>query len=60
VAALGLMAAVTVQLARAAVVDIWTAGLALLSAVLLIRWRLNATWLIGLGGFAGLLKWFLG
>jgi chromate transporter len=45
VASLALMAVVTAQLGRAAVVDVPTAVLALLGAVLL-RFRLNATWLV--------------
>lgn len=51
VAALGLMAAVTLELARSAVVDGVTAGLAALAGALLIRYRINSTWLI-LGGAA--------
>jgi chromate transporter len=53
VAALGLMAAVTVTLARDAVVDVVTALLALTSAALLIRFRLNSVWLIILGAAVG-------
>jgi len=49
VAALGLMAAVTWQLGRAAVIDWLTALLALLAAVLLWRFKLNSAWLV-LGG----------
>jgi chromate transporter len=48
-ASLGLMAAVTVDLARQSIVDVPTALLLLLAAVLLIRFRVNSTWLI-LGG----------
>ena len=50
-ASLGLMAAVTWQLARAAVVDLPTAAVAFTAALLLFRWRPNSTWLI-LGGAA--------
>ncbi len=46
VASLALMAVVTVELARAALVDAWTVGLSLVSAVLLIRWRVNSAWLV--------------
>lgn len=49
VASLGLMAAVSVQLARAAIVDPLTAGIAVASLALLVRFRLNTTWLV-LGG----------
>ena len=50
-ASLGLMAAVTWQLARAAVVDLPTALIVIAAAVALFRWRPNSTWLI-LGGAA--------
>ena len=46
VASLALMALVTAQLARAAVVDVPTLLLALASAVLLIRFRVNSAWLV--------------
>jgi chromate transporter len=49
VASLALMATVTVQLARAAVVDPATVVLGLASAVLLLRYRVNSAWLV-LGG----------
>jgi chromate transporter len=53
-AAVALMAAVSVSLGRAALVDVWTWAIALISAVLLIRWRVNATWLIVGGAVAGM------
>jgi chromate transporter len=53
-AAVGLMAAVTWQLAQASIVDLLTAGLAVLAAVLLIRFRLNSAWLVLGGGVVGL------
>jgi chromate transporter len=55
VGALALMASVTWALSRAAVVDPWTALLGLASAILLIRFKLNPTWLVIGGGIAGLL-----
>ena len=55
VAAVGLMAAVTWQLARAAIVDALTLLLALVAGVLLLRTRLNSAWLVLGGGAAGLL-----
>jgi chromate transporter len=55
VASLALMAFVTFELARAALVDIVTAVLAIASAVLLIRFRVNSAWLVGLGAAVGLL-----
>jgi len=51
VASLALMAVVTARLVPAAVVDVPTAVLALLGAVLLLRFRLNSSWLV-LGGAA--------
>ncbi len=51
VASLALMAVVTAQLGYAAIVDVPTALLALTGAVLLLRFRLNSTWLV-LGGAA--------
>jgi chromate transporter len=55
VAALGLMAAVTWQLARAAIVDVLTAALAVVALGLLWRVRPNSAWLVGGGAAAGLL-----
>jgi chromate transporter len=49
VASLALMAVVTVELGRAALIDGPTIALAAVSAALLVRFRLNATWLV-LGG----------
>lgn len=46
VAALALMAAVTWELGRAALVDWITVALAAASAVLLLRYRVNSVWLI--------------
>ncbi|MGE0827327.1 MAG: chromate efflux transporter [Candidatus Binatia bacterium] len=54
VASLALMAVVTWHLGRAAVVDALTAILALGSAVLLLRFRLNSAWLVLGGGLVGL------
>jgi len=52
-ASLALMAFVTGQLARAALVDGVTVGLALVSAVLLLRFRINSVWLVLGGGVVG-------
>jgi len=51
VASLALMMVVTYELGRAALVDLPTIGLALISAVLLFRWKVNSAWLV-LGGAA--------
>ena len=52
-ASLGLMAAVTWQLAQAALVDVTTTAIATAAAVALFFWRPNSTWLILAGGGAG-------
>ncbi len=54
VASLGLMAGVTLQLARASIVDGFTTAIALISLVLILRFRTNTTWLILGGGLLGL------
>jgi chromate transporter len=53
-ASLALMAAVTWQLGRAAVIDWFTAVLALISAVLVFRLKINSAWLVLGGGLIGL------
>jgi len=55
VAALALMAGVTWQLGRAAVVDAPTALLAVVGAILLLRLRMNSGWLVLLGAASGFL-----
>ena len=52
-AAMSLMLVVTYQLARAALIDVTTISLALLSAVLLFRFRVNSAWLVLGGALAG-------
>lgn len=54
VASAALMAGVTVQLARAALVDVPTIAIALVAALLLFRFKLNPTWLVLGGALAGL------
>jgi chromate transport protein ChrA len=53
VAALALMAVATVQLAKAALVDAITTLIALGSAVVLLRFRANTTWLVAGGAAVG-------
>jgi chromate transporter len=55
VASLALMAAVTLVLARDALTDVTTVVLTLVSALLLIRWRVNSAWLIAGGAAIGLM-----
>jgi chromate transporter len=54
VAAMGLMAAVTWLLGRDAIVDPLTATIAIAAAVLLIRFRVNSSWLVLAGAIVGL------
>jgi len=53
VASLALMAAVTIQLGRAAIIDVPTAVLAAIGAVVLIRYKPNSAWLVLGGAIAG-------
>lgn len=53
VASLALMASVTVELGRAALVDPWTALLAVVALVLLVRFRVGSVWMIALGVAVG-------
>jgi len=55
VASLALMAVVTAQLARSALVDPMTIVLAAVSALLVFRWRVNSAWLVLGGAAVGLL-----
>jgi chromate transporter len=59
VAALGLMAAVTWELGRAAIVDALTVALAAVATLLLIRYRVNSTWLVLGGGLVGVVAHLL-
>jgi chromate transporter len=54
VAAVGLMAGVTWQLALDAIVDVPAAVLAVVAGAVLLRWRPNAAWLVLAGAVAGL------
>ncbi len=54
VTALGLMAGVTWQLGRSAIIDIPTFLLALTSAALLFTFKINSAWLVLAGGLIGL------
>jgi chromate transporter len=53
-AALALMAVVSLRLGREAICDWTTAALALASAILLVRFRVNSAWLVLGGALAGL------
>ena len=54
------MAGVTWQLGRAAIVDIPTALLAIVAAMLLFRFQINSAWLVLGGGLVGLATLYLG
>jgi chromate transporter len=54
IAALGLMAGVTVDLGRAAISDALTAALALAALAVMIRWRPNAVWIVAAGAAVGI------
>jgi chromate transporter len=60
VVAVALMAGVSAQLARTALVDPLTVALAVATLAVLLRWRPNPTWLIAAGATVGLLRGWLG
>ena len=60
VASFGLMAAVTWQLGTASLIDPLTIGVGLVSLLLLVRFKINTTWLIAGGALLGLLRAFIG
>jgi chromate transporter len=60
VGALGLMAGVTWQLGRAALLDWFTAALALLVFVLVLRFKINSAWVVLAGGISGVAYKLLG
>jgi chromate transporter len=51
--ALGLMAAVTFQLASSSLIDFYTAVIGVVSLMLLLRYKINSTWLIAGGALIG-------
>lgn len=59
VASLALMAAVSYQLGRSAIVDTLTVALAVSSAILLLRFRINSAWLVLGGALAGIAMQFV-
>ncbi|HEY7270227.1 MAG TPA: chromate efflux transporter [Dehalococcoidia bacterium] len=58
-AAIGLMAGVSWQLARAAFVDALTVAVAVVSGIVLLRYRVNSALLIGAGAAVGLIHEFV-
>ncbi len=59
-AAVALMAAVALSLGRSTLVDAWTWALGMVSVALLVRFKVNATWLILAGAALGILLHGLG
>jgi chromate transporter len=59
VASLALMAAVSYQLGRAAIVDWLTVCLAIASAILLLKFRINSAWLVLGGAIVGVAAQFV-
>ena len=59
VTSLALMAAVTLQLGQAALVDVPTVLITVTALVLLARFRVNSAWLVIGGGVLGLLLFYL-
>lgn len=53
--AVGLMAAVTIHLGVSSLIDFYTALIAIVSLILLLRYKINSTWLIMGGALAGYL-----
>jgi chromate transporter len=56
IASLGLMGAVTVDLGRASLIDPLTFFIALVSVILLAKFKINSTWLVAGGAIIGLLN----
>jgi chromate transporter len=56
VASLALIVLVTAQTARVSLVDMWTVGIALASALALFRFRIQSLWLVLAGAVIGCLK----
>ena len=58
-AALALMTGVLIQLGQHALVDLLTWAMALVSFLILLRWKINSFWLIVVGAIIGLLRFWL-
>ena len=54
-ASLGLMLGVTIQIASSALIDPLTVAIALVTFAILIRFKINSTWLIAGGGLIGII-----
>lgn len=60
VASLALMALVTFEIGRAAIVDVPTILLAVAAFTVLFHFRVNASWLVAAGALAGVVKFWTG
>jgi chromate transporter len=60
VAAVALMAQMALVLGRASLIDVWTWGLGIVSAAMLLRFRVNATWVIACSAALGVLLHLFG
>lgn len=58
VASLSLMAGVTIQFMNNALVDTITISLAIVGAILLVRYRVNSVWLAIIGATVGVVEKF--
>jgi chromate transporter len=54
-AATGAIAGAAYVLATRAIVDVWTAGIALVTLVVLLRWKISELWTIAAAGAIGLI-----
>jgi chromate transporter len=54
------MALVTFQIGRSALVDVPAVAIAAAALVALVRFRVNATWLVAAGALTGVLKLWTG
>jgi chromate transporter len=59
IVALALMAGVLLQLGQSALIDIWTWAIALLSLIILLRFKINSAWLILSAALIGFLRFWL-
>ncbi len=56
IAAVGLIAAITMQLGRAALIDVPTVAVALLALFVLVRYKPNTAWLVLAGAAVGIIR----
>jgi chromate transporter len=59
IVALALMAGVLLQLGQSALIDVWTWIIALISLIVLLRFKINSAWLIAAGAIVGLIRFWI-